>query len=96
MRRRVFTRAELDWLATKLTSPSPLRWSDRCLGLHGAIERLADSITAAFESGESFASIAYRLTYYGLYITPATLRKHLTQVMRSRASMPTLFDEAFG
>jgi hypothetical protein len=95
MRRREFSTRELDWLGTKLTSPSPLRWSDRCLGLHGAIEHLAESITAAFENGESFASIAYRLTYYGLYITPATLRKHLAQVMRSRASTAAFFEEAF-
>lgn len=94
MRRRVFTDRELDWLGTKLTSRSPLRWSDRCLGLHRAVARLADSITAALESGETSASIAYRLTYHGLYITPATLKKHFTRVSRFRAATAALLDLA--
>jgi hypothetical protein len=94
VKRRVFTDRELDWLGTKLTSPSPLHWSDRCLGLHHAIEHLADNITAALESGETFASIAYRLTYHGLYIPPATLRKHFTRVIRFRAATAALLDLA--
>lgn len=94
MRRRVFTDRELDWLGTKLTSQSPLRWSDRCLDLHRAVERLADGITAALESGETFASIAYRLTYHGLYITPATLMKHFARVMSLRAATVPSLDPA--